>query len=367
MKKYFIVLLLLALLSLGRMSVAQDVWPAISVDNIHRLRSIAHVNFADHVAEAGKIENGWFALSPTGDRLAVINRENELVIWDEQGNVIDRYAIPGSDDLPTTVLDAAFSGDGSVLASAHAEGGTFYVAYGYVGAQHTEYFRFPTPDVPLRIWADADSPLTTWLEVAPADGLKGRYVLQINPRVMNRFRVNEVLMDNELMELPSGAENDADAFLRIGRIDPPFAITIAQDFLVKRWNLQTGEVTATAQLGALPGAGQLTPDGRYFGWRDGESQSLRLLDFDTEQDRVIVPLQGTYIPFLLLSVTGDVIIGANIEFEPTIVAWDVVTDERIELGEYRSCTRQPDMVRLSRDGTALVIGCESGLDVWRVM
>lgn len=367
MKKQFSVILLLALLSLGRLSVAQDGLSVISSDNISRLRSVAHINFADHAAEAGKIENGWFALSPAGDRMAVINRDNQLVVWGEQGSVIERYAIPGSDDLPTTVLDAAFSGDGSVLASAHAEGGTFYAAYGYVGAQHTEYFRFPTPDVPLRIWADVDSWQMIWLEIAPADGLKGRYVLQLNPRVMNRFRINEVLTDDELMELPSGPENDANAFLRVGRIDPPIAITVTQDFLIKRWSLETGEVTATAQVDALPGAGQLTPDGRYFGWRDGESQSLHLLDFVTGEDRVIVPLQGTYIPFLLLSLAADVIIGVNVGFEPMVFAWDAATGELIELGQYRSCTRQPDMVRLSRDGTTLVIGCDSGLDVWRVM
>lgn len=366
MKKRYIVLLSLALLSFGRLSVAQDTWPVITAENSRRLGSVAHINFAEHSADAGKIENGWFALSPDGNRMTVINRDNQLVVWDERGRVIDRYAIPGSDGLPTTVLDAAFSADGSVLVSAHAEGGAFYVAYGYVGAGQAEYFRFPTSDVPLRIWADANSWQTTWLEVAPADGLKGRYVLQVNPRVMNRFRVNEVLSADEIMELPSGPENDPEAFLRIGRIEPPFAITVTQEFLVNRWNLETGEVTATTQLDALPGAGQLTPDGRLFGWRDGESQALHLLDFESGTDHVIAPLQGTYIPFLLLNVTGDVIIGVNVGLEPIVVTWNVATGERIDLGEYRSCARQPDMVRLSRDGAALVIGCDSGLDVWRV-
>ena len=366
LKIRFIAVFLLGLLSSGWLNHAQEASLTIAADNIRQLHSVAHIDFADHGSEAGKIENGWFTMSAAADRMAVINRESELVVWDEQGSVIDRYAIPGSDGLPTTVLDADFSAEGAVLVSAHAEGGAFYVAYGYVGVQQAEYFRFPTADVPLRIWADATSLQNTWLEVSPADYLKGRYVLQLKPNVMNRFRTNEVLTEDELMELPSGPENDVNAYLRIGRIDPPDAITVTQDFLVKHWNLETGEVVATAQLDALPGAGQLTPDGRYFGWRDGDSQALHLLDFESGHDRVIAPLQGTYIPFLLLSVTGDVMIGVNVGLEPTVVAWDTVTGERIELGKYRDCNRQPDMVRLNTDGTTLVIGCDSGLDMWRV-
>ncbi|MFW5691150.1 MAG: hypothetical protein ACOCXZ_01505 [Chloroflexota bacterium] len=49
-----------------------------------------------------------------------------------------------------------------------------------------------------------------------------------------------------------------------------------------------------------------------------------------------------------------------------MIAWIVETGERIDLGTYRECSRQPDMVRLSTDGTTLVIGCDTGLDVWRV-
>jgi hypothetical protein len=51
-----------------------------------------------------------------------------------------------------------------------------------------------------------------------------------------------------------------------------------------------------------------------------------------------------------------------------VVAWDVKTGERTILGEYRECNRpQPDMTRLSEDGTTLVIGCDTGLDIWRIV
>ena len=167
-------------------------------------------------------------------------------------------------------------------------------------------------------------------------------------------------------ELPSGPENDPDSFMRIGRIDPPLAITATKDALLKRWNLETGEVTASVQLDSLPAAGQVNADGSYFAWVDQKFEALHLLNFESKVDLVIAPLGGTYIPFLLLSAKADVIIGVNVGLEPDVVAWDIATGERIDLGNYRACNRQPDMVRLSKDGSTLVIGCDTGLDIWRV-
>jgi hypothetical protein len=135
---------------------------------------------------------------------------------------------------------------------------------------------------------------------------------------------------------------------------------------VKRWNLETGKVTASAKVDALPGAGQVNADGRYFGWRDGDSKALHLLDFEMGNDRVVAQINGNYIPFLLLASGADVIIGVNMGLTPTVTAWDVVSGRHLDLGEYRQCDRQPDMVRLSGDGTTLVIGCNTGLDIWRV-
>ena len=112
--------------------------------------------------------------------------------------------------------------------------------------------------------------------------------------------------------------------------------------------------------------GQLTLDGRYFAWRDGESKALHLLDFETGKDRVIALLGGVYIPFLLLNFSASVIIGVNVDLKPIVIAWDTKTGEQLTLGEYRSCSRQPDMVRLSSDNTTVVIGCDKGFDIWRI-
>jgi hypothetical protein len=60
------------------------------------------------------------------------------------------------------------------------------------------------------------------------------------------------------------------------------------------------------------------------------------------------------------------VIGVNIDLEPIIVAWDVASGERLDLGFYRECSRTPDMVQISEDGTTLAIGCDTGIDIWRV-
>jgi len=362
LKTSLAIVLVLVCFSLAYSTSAQDASSVITAENIHQLHSVNHINFADWQSQAGKIENGWFTMNADGSRLAVLNRVGGVVIGDDKGQVIDHYSIPGSDNLPTSVLDVAFRMNNSAVVSAHVEGGAYYVAYRNYDAHQTEYFRFDTADVPLRIWETG----SVWLEVSPADYTRGRYVQNLTPAVSNTLRTNAILPSDALHELPSGPENDPDAFLRIGRIDAPFAITVTQSFLVKRWNLQTGEVTSTAQLNELPGAGALSTDGRYFAWRDGQSKNLHLLDFESGKDRLITSLQGSYIPFLLLNSSASVIIGINVALKPVVVAWDTTTGEQVDLGEYRSCDRQPDMVRLSHDSTTLVIGCNQGLDIWRV-
>ncbi|HSS98304.1 MAG TPA: hypothetical protein VLK33_14795, partial [Terriglobales bacterium] len=214
--------------------------------------------------------------------------------------------------------------------------------------------------IPLRVWIN-ESTRENWFEFFPQDSSKKPYVehFQILYGVDGGASVYSKI-------LPSGPENDPDSFMRIGRIDPPMAITATKDALLKRWNLETGEVTATAQLDGLPAAGQVNADGTSFAWVDQKFASLHLLDFESKVDKLIASLGGTYIPFLLLSAKADVIIGVNVGLEPNVVAWDVVTGERIDLGEYCACNRQPDMVRLSKDGSTLVIGCDTGLDIWRV-
>jgi hypothetical protein len=341
---------------------AQDAPAVISADTIARLNSVAHIDFASLPSEAGLVQSGWFILSPTSDLVTVKNRADELVTLDFSGNIVDHYGLPGSDGLPTTIEDAGFSPSGNQLASAHLEGGNYYVAYRSLDTGRTTSYRFETQDVPLRIWWDDG----VWLEVSPVDASKSRYIEQLKPAANVSPGAKQILSDSEIQVLPSGPENDPDSYLRIGRINAPFAVTITQDGMVKRWNLETGKVTTRAPVKALPGAGALNADGTFFAWRDGESEALHLLNFETGENHVVASLNGTYLPFLLLTPAADAIIAVNPGLQPVVTAWDTATGRRYDLGEYRTCKRQPDMVRLRGDGTTLVIGCDTGLDIWRV-
>jgi hypothetical protein len=169
----------------------------------------------------------------------------------------------------------------------------------------------------------------------------------------------------EAFQLPS-PQTDPDALIRIGRLPAPLAISVTREGLVRRWDLSTGEVTAEVPMDTLPLYGHATPDGERLVWRDPPSTALNILNFETGENRMIIPLNGMYVPFIFLTASADVIIGVDPDEEPVVVAWVAERGERIDLGQYRACGRPPDMARLSEDGSTLVIGCDAGLDIWRV-
>ncbi|MBL8153412.1 MAG: hypothetical protein JNM70_04440 [Anaerolineae bacterium] len=335
----------------------------ITHDNIARLKPVVQIDFADFEAAAGRIDNGWFALHLTAAYLASINRDNALVIWDTNGQVAATYTVPGTDGLPATVIDAAFTSIGHALISAHIDGQAVYVAFQRLDGSLLGIKRAATADYPLRIWGDS----TFWLEMESAE-TSLRYVTSFYQAVYwdSRAPIHLGYDTDDPRDLLSGPENDPDSFFRVGRILPPLAVTTTRTNLAKRWNLENGCVTASAQIDSIPGAAQITPDGRYFAWADGDYAALHWLDFETSETRLVRPLENQFIPFLLLALGGDVIIGVNVGREPVIVAWDTLSGKRIDLGEYRPCGRQPDLARLSADGTTLVIGCDQGLQLWQI-
>ncbi|PJF21139.1 MAG: hypothetical protein CUN56_12620 [Phototrophicales bacterium] len=180
---------------------------------------------------------------------------------------------------------------------------------------------------------------------------------------------NEVLIYNLMTGeiVPYAPAADPDAVVRVGRIAPPYAVTSSVDGMVKRWNLQTGEIEAIALVDGGPAVfGQISPDGRYLAWRDPQSNWLHRLDFYTGTDQIVVQLYNQYVQGYFINRAGDVILGVDVDFEPIVVAWDVATGERVLLGQYRQCSRVPDLIRMSADGSTLIIGCDTGLDFWRI-
>ena len=332
-------MLLLLMVSMPMLAAAQDERPpVIDAENITRLGSVRQIDFAD---DAAPIENGRFALRDDGERVALADTQGNIHILDTDGLPVGFYGVQGNDMTLANPLAITF-GPADSIASIHTDGDQFFaVKFDYVTGDLLEA-RFP--EALLDVWWSGSSVM---LETETAVAM---------------------VSDNVLLPLSRTFRQDTDSIIRIGRIAPPLAITVTEDGRVKRWNMETGEITAEVQVeGALPIYGQMNAGGeQYLAWRDPLSAALHLLDFATGEDRVIVELNGTYIPFIFLSANADVIIGVNVDDKPVVVAWDVATGQQYNLGAYRTCSRPPDMVRLSADGSTLVIGCDAGLDIWRI-
>ncbi len=341
----------------------------ITAETIADLVPVQRIEFAGLTDPAGnllEVVNGWFTLSPDGTRIAVKSDDNQVVLLDDSGVVQRVYTAPlelAPGDLPATFIDAAFSPDGRWFASAHTLGSDLYVVSLSMDAAAEPVEQvFPGAGFPTRLWISETNEI--WLEVVPDFN-------RADPRpyllaAWSLEPCGAAPCPERPKEYPSGPDSDPESFFRVGRIRQNAAVTVTQDFLAKRWDLYSGEVTASGQLTMLPGMGALTPDQRFFAWRDNESVELHLLDFDTGAVRLITPLNGAYIPFLLLDPAASVIIGVYVAGNASVVIWRVQDGERFEAGMYRACNRPPDLAALNQQGTVLVIGCDLGLETWRV-
>jgi len=178
------------------------------------------------------------------------------------------------------------------------------------------------------------------------------------------------LVSGRATEAPYLPAEDEDAVVRIGRVPLPYVVTSSEEGIVKLWNLGTQEPLATVDntTGEPSVFGNINNTPTHLVWRDNASLMLYLLDFATGENKAIDALNGAYVQWFFLTPNADVVIGVGVDGEPNVVAWDVANQTSHILGEYRTCGRpQPDMARLSRDGTTLVIGCGDGLEVWRVV
>jgi len=353
-----IILILVATLLLTVGPAVADDSPPLTADNLDQFASAVQIDFAT-LENADRFDSGWFALSGDGAYVAVTQRDGGLVIFDSAGGeVAATYNVTRSSDQPGTVLDADFGSDNRTLVALHADGERYYLSLHTIDGDEITVVTLPeSPDMPVRVWLDADG-LYAWIEVLAFEG----------PHYVMRMPLPGADGDEaDIITLPSGPENDMEAYVRIGRIPAPLAVTASLDGVVKLWNLETGEVTHEVQLDGVPVFGRVNEtSGTQMAWRDPISDALYLLDFVTGENQQIADLGGAYIQAILLSPAADVILGVAVDDRPVVVAWNAATGELTELGAYRQCSRVPDLVRLSADGSTLVIGCDTGLDVWRV-
>jgi hypothetical protein len=325
------------------MTHAQASFEVITAQNYTRLQSVKQVDFDD----IGDFISGWFALSQDGEHIVVVDQEQRVIhISPDATQVLYQQA-----DFVTGTLW------GNTWVGLHTRDNT----YDIVTVQNGEKSVFTTPimgdlpDYPTEVFVSENEIM---VEVQPLDSERKPYVFVLN-RMTQAFETR-----------PYAPAQDETSVVRIGRIPPPYTVTsrLNGDVLLWDWAQGTLLQVVNNRTGEPSVFGNLNTSATHLVWRDNANENLYLLNFATGDNWQIDTLNGAYAQWYFLSDNADVIIAVNLGFEPNVVAWDVASGKRTVLGEYRACNRpQPDMARLSADGTTLVIGCDTGIDVWRIV
>lgn len=341
------------------LAAQENEYPVITANTIAALAPAVKIDFAMLPPEAGRVVNGRVYISSDGRRLAVINRESQVVILDDAGAVLDvTDLILTGDGFPATFIDGSFDEAGERFVALHSASNAYFVTVKTVRGD-TRRVEVRSEDKPVSIWIDRE---VIWLEVMPSESGRFPYMVQLAVAA-----AQGKLDQGDLVVVPFAPAQAPESIVRVGRLPPPFAVTAAEDGRVFRWNLNTGQMTGTVHVDTLPIYGAMTPDGRFLVWRDPQSEALHLLDFEAQRDSIVARLNGAYVPFILVSPLADVAIGVHLADEPIVVVWETRTGQQHALGLYRQCQRPPDLVSLSNNGTTLVIGCDAGLELWRVV
>lgn len=343
-------------ITIGPVNAQRTVSPVITADNIRSLQSVQHLDFA---ALPNDIEaaSGLFVVNGDGSKIVTFGNE-------AGGPPLSRAILWGYGD-ELSVLSIA---DSSIFRFLSADGACLYVGYqGYVQVYQldsSEVIRIAlnsATDFVNDLWLQDPTTCDALVYVEVTDVLGQTSVWQID---MSQPDPVPMVLYDHLFAVPN-----QDAAARVGRVPPPLALTMDFDGNLYRWFMTTNTLTATVPVGELAMFGAINQPGTYYAWLTQEYDALHLVDFEARTDRAVASLgDGFYISHLKLTDGADVIIGVDPkDAAGTVSAWLVETGERIELGTYRFCNRvQPDLVQLSMDGTTLVIGCDTGLDVWRV-
>ena len=203
--------------------VAQDTPqpPVITAENIEQLESVAQIDFSAFEVQSIFIENGRFALRADGERFALTDNAGGIHVLDVPGLILGSYGFRGMDGLSAAPQEIAFGPD-STIASTHTDGRRFYVA-------EFDYETGPFQDTPfnallLDVW---------WSEAA--------LVVETDDSI-------RAVNGDTLETLSKTFKEDTESIIRIGRIEPPLAVTVTEDGRVKRWNMETGEITAEVQV-----------------------------------------------------------------------------------------------------------------------
>ena len=315
----------------------------ITAANLDRLRSAERINFDEYSDE---LEIGWFEANTDASEFIVFERAGHLYRVGMTG-IVESWSYRGDETQVFSLIDAVYANDEP------------YVLYLLDGAYFINDRQLRMDDFPVAVYkvdrslfveAVSDQGATLYHEVA----------LETDKDTISPVRT---------LNLPGG-DLDAPGVL-IGRIDFPLVVisSLADNALrVYRYpNSFDAESASEYVLEHGPAvSGAVNHTGTFLAWSDPASERLNHLEFDSGDNRVIAELGGSYAQYHLLTADASAIFAVNVDFTPKVYAWDVATGDQYDLGPYRECTRIPDKVILSDDGRALIIGCDSGLDIWRV-
>lgn len=338
-----------------------DLTPVITADNSDHLQSVQRLDFD---AFEATFAVGWFAATPNASHFLVLDDEQALYVLDRRG---DLTAIMP----PTDFVDAVAFGDDHFAILTSDEIGYQVVYTDLIGTRRQ--VRVQTQAIPLAIWVTCPdtSHLTSCyanIEALQTDG--SSVVMSVLP-LASLPNINEtiILSEDAAQIRPYAPTSDTDAIVRIGRVALPYVVTSSADGIVTLWHNDDNSVLAEVdnQTGQAAVFGNINGDASHLIWRDGESSYLHLLDFAAATNRRVAALNGAYVQWYFLSHDASVALGINYGDDPVIMAWHTQSGEAVNLGTYRPCSRpQPDMAHLSGDGRTLIIGCDTGLDIWQV-
>lgn len=322
---------------------AQEATP-ISAANIDDLRSIQQIDF-----DTERFNSGWFVIDSTGERIMALDRHNQAYVWTDQGTLIASLPIENGNQAGL-VFDAVFLPENQLAI--------------LVDGRAIQLWNLDDESIAASI--DVPSDITQQTLWHSEDQLWGEALSTENEPIIVQY---DMTNNTDPIIKPYAPATDPEAVVRIGRIRPPYAITSSLDGLITLWGMEKTESINTAdnQLGIPAVFGAIDPEASAFAWRDQNNETLYLLDFETDENLVVADLAGAYVHWFLLPASKDTIIAVHKGSEAGLFAWKIGSAEAIELGPYRSCERaQPDMVRISADSTTIAIGCDTGIDLWRI-
>ena len=329
---------------LGVIPVAGQERTQISAASLAQLNSQARIDFAGF---PGELKIGWFEANDDASEFIVFDQAGQLYRVSEAG-IKDSwsYVAPGRSQV-FSLIDATYLG------------GEPLVLYVLDGRYFINKRALPAGYEPVAL---ASLGASLFVEAIGADGRT----------VFMHYALRDEGEARQLVDEFSVPESDPEQpVVRIGRIDFPYVLYSAlSDGVLSVFSYPDSFVASMRRSYSLrqgPAVfGAVNAAGTHFAWSDPASARLNLLEFETGDNRVVAETGGAYAQYYLLSADASAILAVNLDFSPEVFAWDVETGERLDLGGYRECERIPDKVALSADGTALVIGCDTGLEIWRV-